>query len=324
MMSIKSILSFLVGLLILQSCSTSKNKTMWVAGYQTECDNDPCLIVNENESLDEEEWKTMKTPIEEFKFEAGKMKQIEVSKEKDQSNYTFVKTISSQIDPRIKLNGNWILATINGGNINKMVSVPTLKIDISAMQFSGNGGCNLYQNEIEHLGTQYIKLKNGLGTLKECANENIERDYFSTLSKIAQYKIEEGKLLFLNADEKVILSFIKVKTTSFNTALRGEWKTVEIEGNQIEGSQTPTFVVDEQKRMIGGTDGCNNYNATIESFSNVDLNLSKMMSTKKMCANMEIPKQFLAAMHKVSKYKIQDGQLILMDNNSKVLLKFEK
>lgn len=333
-MKFKSIIPFVAGLIILQSCSTPKNDVLWVGGITSECDlgseKTTCLKVFKGDDLKNEKWIDMSAQIEGFEFEEGYMKKIEVKKEdvviKDVSSvkYTLIKELDKKEDPRIHLKGNWVLASINEGPINKMIVLPTLNFNLKEMRISGNGGCNLYSATIEELTSKRIKIKESLGTLMECATDNIEIDYHTMLSRIDTYKIKDEMLLFYDESGTEILTFIKVETPKINQALTGEWKNIRIHGEKIDAESIPEIVFDLDKMMAGGKDGCNSFNAPIKSLSNTELHFGDIAATKMMCPDMETPQQFLEALDQVMTFKVENGELILLDKEGNELLAFTK
>ncbi len=332
-MKIKSVLPFVAGLIIFQSCSTLKNEVMWVGGIQTECGEDSekttCLNVIKGEKLNEEKWEKMSENIDGFSFEEGIMKKIEVKKSNEKSNpiktYSLVKEIESKEDIRFQLHGNWILASINGGNISKMIVLPSMKIDLKSMMISGNGGCNLYSARIEKLTSQNIKLTENLGTLMECANKNIEDEYLKTLSGVDKYKVNDGELIFTDKEGKNILTFIKIVPSKGNPALEGTWINTRINGDVIDQDENnPSITFDLEQLIVAGKDGCNNFNAKIENLSKSDLLIGEIAATKMMCPEMEIPTKFLNAVNQTVAYKIIDSELVLLDKRGNKVLVFSK
>ena len=333
-MKFRKVLPFVAGLVILQSCSTPKNDVVWVGGMKAACDADAgkteCLNIYEGEDLKDEKWQSMSMEIEGFTFEEGYMKKIEVKKadskgEDGSSIYTMVKEIDKKKDPRMDLNGQWVLASVNGNNINKMIVLPTLKFDLKSMTISGNGGCNLYSAQIEELGTNSIKISKNAGTLMECANENMENEYHKVLSTVTKYEVKDEKLTFHDKDGKESLTFIKVDPSQANPALGGMWKNTRLLGDEIEADDnTPNITFDLDKMIVAGKDGCNNYNASIKTLSNSDLVFGDIGSTKMMCPNMETADKFTNAMAVVVAYKVDGNQLIMMDQDGNEVLAFAK
>lgn len=338
-MKLKSVLPFVAGLMIMQSCSTPKNDIMWIGGVKTECDSgagkSECLNVFRGEELKNEKWENMHTSIEGLEFEEGYMKKVEVTKvEKDAKDvpadassieYTLVKELERKEDPRAQLKGNWVLATLNGGNINRMMVLPTLMFDVKGMRISGNGGCNLYSAQINELSTQTIKLSHNAGTLMECANENMENEYHKVLSEIAKYDVKGEKLAFHDKDGKETMTFIKVNASQPNPALGGMWIGTRLMGNSIEkGDNTPSITFDLDKMMVAGKDGCNNYNSSIKTLSNADLIFGQIASTKMMCPQMEVANKFTNAISTVVAYKVEGRELIMMDEDGNEVLAFAR
>lgn len=337
-MKLKSVLPFVAGLIIMQSCSTPKNDIMWVGGIKTECDSGAgkaeCLNVFKGEDLKDEKWENMHASIEGFEFEEGVMKKIEVQKEDidakdvpaDASSirYTLVKELERKADPRIELKGNWVLATINDGSINRMVVLPTLNFNLKEMRISGNGGCNLYSASITELTSKKLEIQESLGTLMACDNENIENDYHQALSKVATYELKKDMLSFYDKDGKVILSYLKVDTSKTNEVFAGDWKNTRIDGEKFEAESIPVMFFDMEKMIVGGKDGCNSYNAEIKNLSNSALLFGNIASTKMMCPEMEIADKFLAALNSVVSYKVSGNELVMLNEDGNEVLAFTK
>lgn len=338
-MKLKSVLPFVAGLIILQSCSTPKNDVMWIGGIKTQCDSGngmrECLNVYKGEDLKDEKWENMHSNIDGLDFEEGFMKKIEVKKvKKDTKNlpadassikYSLVKELERKEDPRAQLQGNWILATINGGNINRMVVIPTMMFDVKGMSISGNGGCNLYSTQIAELTTQEIKFKQGLGTLKACNNKNIESEYHKALSSVEKYKVSDNKLTFHDQDGNTVLSYLKVEVSKANSDLSGVWKNIKINGDSLsEVKENPSITFDLNKMMVAGKDACNNFNTSIETLSNSDLVFGDIASTKMMCPDMETPKVFLDALSKVVNYRVKGSELVMLDEKGTEILHFSR
>lgn len=208
----------------LQSCKTATSSNiLWVSGIKTECAAGAgtmnCLNIQNGEELDAQPWQKYYSDIEGFQFEEGTVKKIKVDKIKidpkdtpaDASSlkYKMIKEIRTLPDARLDLKGSWELANMDGKPINKMIVLPTLNIDLSKMQVSGNGGCNGYSGQIENLNSKEMYLGDMLSTLKACSNENIEADYFKKLATADFYTVKFKILTIYNKFGENILSFYK-------------------------------------------------------------------------------------------------------------------
>lgn len=218
-MKTKLSLGLIVGMFFLQSCSTNTNETLWISGFKTVCGEEShskeCFYVTSNASADSEEWEMLDATIEGFNFEEGMLTKIEVKTEEDDTtnlsnvSYVFVKEVDKKTDPRIELNENWVLTTLKGGVLNKMVVLPTLQLDLKEMKISGNGGCNHYFGRIEKLTLDEVELGAIGVTQMLCDNQNIEDEYFEALSKVEGFSIKENKLSLIDEEGSAILTYIK-------------------------------------------------------------------------------------------------------------------
>ena len=75
---------------------------------------------------------------------------------------------------------------------------------------------------------------------------------------------------------------------------------------------------------VFGNNSCNNYTAEIKEVSDTQIVFGNIASTKKMCRKMEVADRFDKAISKVSAYKIDGLNLILLDNNGEEVLAFLK
>lgn len=211
--------------LILQSCSSVKEQesTFWVSGYKVEASAGAgkmeTLLINENEDVNAGTWKNFYAPIEGFQYEEGYLKQIKVKKEEldketvpaDASSikYTLAEEISKITDNRALLNGEWLVAKINGHVINRMTVLPTMTIDLSKNSVSGSDGCNNYSGSFSALTQNELKLSPLASTRKACINENIATEYYKALAEVKSYKIQEKELSLLNDKGELLVTFIK-------------------------------------------------------------------------------------------------------------------
>ena len=79
-----------------------------------------------------------------------------------------------------------------------------------------------------------------------------------------------------------------------------------------------------RKMMLLGSDGCNNLNAKLNDLNDAEISFGPIVSTRKACASMELPKAFNAALIKVRRYQQEPGGLQLMADDGQVLLRFKK
>ncbi len=331
----------LASIILLSSCvTTTKTNTFWTSGYKTEASGGAgkmqVINIHKGDDLDKGTWEYFYTPIQGFEFEEGYMQKIEVKETKidpskvpaDASSirYDLVKVIEKQKDTRMEIHGDWTLATINNNPINRMVILPSLNIDLTKMQISGNGGCNILSGKIESITKSSIKLGPIMATLKACIEPNIESEYFLELNNIKSYEVKNSMLTFVNEKGENILSFIKRQSiASAPQQLHDIWAVTKINGNPVNKSNPiPDMEINLTTMKIMGTNGCNNYNGSIESISDKKIKLGPIATTRMMCQNMEAPNQFNAAISNVNTYRLDGLQLMFFDENGKEILSLKK
>jgi heat shock protein HslJ len=238
------------------------------------------------------------------------------------------KQVEKQPDNRISIDGGWLLASINDAPINRSIILPNLEIDVKKMQISGSGGCNSYSGAIKKLDLKTIDLGDILSTLMACSNKNIESDYLNALNKTKTYAVENGLLVFYDANGKKTLSFLKnekQEKKEANKRLHDIWVVERINGNSIKKEgKLPRIEIFLKDMKVLGTDGCNNYSGGIKEVSDTVLKFQSLASTKMMCREMKITNEFNNAMSQVTSYRLDGLKLILMNSEGKEILAFFK
>lgn len=338
-MKLKITTIVLLTMVLAQSCTNSKSSILWVSGLKTPCSSGAgkmeCLNVYKGEDINNPQWENFYAQINGFEFEEGVMKKIKVKEvrlpndkvpaDASSISYTMVEELENQPDNRVKMKGNWILAKINGGPINRMVDVPVLEVDLSMMRVSGNAGCNLYNGQIEKLTGSNIQLSKIASTRKACINKNIENDYLSAFDSIVSYQADDATLRFLDKDGKELLSFIKKNENEVNRNLHDVWVAVRIDGNPINRmAAVPRMEINLTEMRVSGNDGCNEYTGKINEATAKSLEFGNLAVTKKMCMNMETADKFNKAMSQVASYQLNGLNLTFFDKNGKELVTFLK
>lgn len=109
--------------------------------------------------------------------------------------------------------------------------------------------------------------------------------------------------------------------------LNGEWTVEKVNGTAIDkkaGDEIPFLGFDVDKMSIYGCAGCNRLTGSIEIQNDV-LDLSKVGSTRMMCANMTNEQIVLGALGNVSSFKIDEkGNLLLTNKQGKTVMELAK
>ena len=114
-------------------------------------------------------------------------------------------------------------------------------------------------------------------------------------------------------------------TANKSVSLDGEWNIVSVEGQKVVSEQEPFIGFDTREGRLYGNAGCNNIMASI-SLDTIkgSVTLSEVGATRKMCRDMKLEGQVLAALEKVSSYRSSENGVELVDARGNVVFGLEK
>lgn len=324
------------------SCNNSKTpttETFWVSGTKSQCDAGAgkmmCLNVAKTENIEDAVWENFYASIEGFTFKEGKAQKIKVTVTKldkqdvpaDASSiqYTLKEVLETANDNSLKLDGSWTVSRLNGAPLNKMVSIPTMVVELGNKRISGNTGCNNYSVGLKNINNKAIDIGVPAMTRKACINENVETQFADAFGKVTSYEVDDASITFFDKDGNEVLAFMKNNTTVANTTIHDIWVAAAINGDPLNRMvKAPRLEVNLTDMRVMGNDGCNNYNGDIKAIDAKVITLGQIAKTEKMCRNMEVPTNFHKALNSIATYKVEEGKLMFYDNNGKEMLKFLK
>lgn len=115
------------------------------------------------------------------------------------------------------------------------------------------------------------------------------------------------------------------KKEDVRMALSGIWTWEgEIAPEGEDQQETPTFEISLPELRVFGTDGCNRYFGPVTQLTGSSLSFGQLGSTRRMCANMEIPDRFMADLLQTAAYRLENQRLALLDGSGQVLLTFKR
>ena len=107
--------------------------------------------------------------------------------------------------------------------------------------------------------------------------------------------------------------------------LAGEWNIVSVEGQQVASGEDPFLGFDMNEGRLYGNAGCNNIMASVAVDSvKGSIELSEVGATRRMCPDMKLEDQVLAALGKVAGYQASEAGVELTDANGNVVFGLEK
>lgn len=117
------------------------------------------------------------------------------------------------------------------------------------------------------------------------------------------------------------------KAVDDSFSLQGTWVLESLAGQAIvlTSSQVkPQLNINLNNMQIRGTDSCNHLMGSIKEVGKTAIKLSKIATTRKYCQAMSIAHAFNRALANVAFYQINEGRLILENEQGKELLSFSK
>ena len=193
-------------------------------------------------------------------------------------------------------------------------------------KFIGDTHCNGVGGEYTLDGDK-ITTQMGPSTLRACEPDiaSQEGGMAYGVSHAASYKIEDGKLMLLDADGNVLLTFVEQPPAELGG---NAWQLISFNnGNGMESNQTTARIVVTfgEDGKVSGNAGCNNFNGAYE-VDGEEITIGPLATTRKMCAQpegvMETEQAFLQAMGNAATFSIMGDRLTIYDKDGAKLLIF--
>lgn len=153
---------------------------------------------------------------------------------------------------------------------------------------------------------------------------NFEPGY---LQKIKVSEIPKNQVNLPADVSSIDYKLIKVldKIQDGRMAIHDIWALTDINEQPISNVEnTPSLEVNITEMKVYGTDGCNNYAGAIKNITSENIEFGTLASTRKMCANMEVPGKYTQALNNVRSFKRENLNLHLFDSNGTKILTFKK
>jgi heat shock protein HslJ len=187
---------------------------------------------------------------------------------------------------------------------------------------SGPTGCNRFHASYEVDGDA-LKLGTIATTEMACPEPamTVEKEYVDTLRQVAGWRLEDGKLVLLDADDKELLRFGEPSPVGAWTATSIRQPTAiksVVNGTEV----TATFAEDGK---LSGSAGCNRYTATY-TVDGGDLRIGPAAATKKACIEpagvMEQEQAYLTALPLTRGFEIDGNGLTLLTAEGTIVATF--
>lgn len=328
--------------IILSACKSqpqSEERSLFVGPIQVECEGvapQLCMLVKDSP---EDAYTLLYDQIAGFEFEPGfdyellvTVEQAANPPEDASSQVITLQEIIEKTPAASPLNGSfWTLDSYRDpeGNLVSMLPDTEINAKFNVIEVAGNAGCNSYfgsytvSEDRIYLG---IIGSTAMACLEPEGIMNQEGDYLRNLAEAHSYQVEDQVLSISNADGETLMLYHIVESkpligttwalTGYNDARGGFIPLVP--GTHINA-------IFSEDNTITGIGGCNQYSAPY-AIAGEDIKIGQSASTRMFCSDPEgimvQENAYFAAMETVSRYKLQDNQLIMLTDSGELALSF--
>lgn len=217
------------GTILIMSCSAGDKQDsrfiLWINSSMGPCVGMAptlCLQVQKADTLDPHSWESFHYPIKGFQFQEGYFHKILVQEHKlDPQDlpadapsvvYSLVEVLERRQDLRFSISGTWELRQINQENLEAAKEAnpaPDLEIQIGAMRYRGQDGCNNFSGGIIQLDEHTISFGIAAGTRMMCADMHIPDLFNASLPEVRLWNIQDGRLHLADLNGKVLMQLVR-------------------------------------------------------------------------------------------------------------------
>ncbi len=207
----------------------------------------------------------------------------------------------------------WVLSALPG---RTLAADPAATLRFASGRVSGTDGCNRFSGPYMAKGTE-LKVSSQLATTRMACPPEVDAQataFVAALTGAARYRVAEGQLQLLAADETLLATLDRQAETLAGTA----WRVTGINNGKqavvsVLAGTAPTLVFGADGRASGSA-GCNNFTVGYTADGS-KVTIAEPASTRKMCAEpagvMEQEQQFLAALATVATASVEGDRLEL-------------
>ena len=189
---------------------------------------------------------------------------------------------------------------------------------------AGSTGCNQFTASYTVAGDA-LEIGPIASTRMACPPpaDSVERDYVAALEQVRAWRVENGELMLVDADETEVLRYQAAtpagswQATGF---LQGRCVKSLIAGTEI----TASF---DSSGTLSGSAGCNTYRATYTT-DRGGIEITQLAATEKACASpaglMEQEAAYLAALPTAVRYRVGGRSLELLSAEGTIVVSYTR
>ncbi len=227
-------------------------------------------------------------------------------------------------NPAEQLAGEWTFMTIDGKDVNTL-SRPFIAFDFRENRFYGNNGCNIINGNFKCEGSSVV-FSDIISTRMACDNETPEHKVMKVFNDVVELRLNEKKgIQYLQMLDKKGHELATLKSQNL-VFMNGAWTVEEIDGETVV-DENVKLVIDLDQLTIHGNSGCNIVNGTVYIDYEKDwgVQFQQLLSTMKMCENIQTEKKLLVALELTETCKqLDNSKIALYDGKGKCVAVLKK
>lgn len=213
-----------------------------------------------------------------------------------QSPHTNVKR--SRLSDK-NLEGEWAILSVHGQRIN-LSTLPYIEFSASNGKIYCSTACNVMNANYSITRTWGLTFNNLEASNIECREDKYDESIEKALSRTVSYSYSKHNgTLYLNFIDKKGITVMVLKQHNLND-LNGVWMVSAI-GDRRIFNEKMRLTIDIQSSRLHGNSGCNIINGSVVFDSKKDsaIQFSNIISTRKMCVDMNNETDLLVALEEV-------------------------
>lgn len=121
----------------------------------------------------------------------------------------------------------------------------------------------------------------------------------------------------------LILSLSLVSCEEKN--LEGNYNVIEVSGEDMSEHGITLNIQKEEELRVGGNNSCNTYGADVSYDGSNNIEIGPIMATKIYCQEKrDIERAYMEQLANVKSYRFSQGELHLMNESGKIVIKAER
>ncbi len=266
-----------------------------------------------------DEWTVFKDEIKGFEYEEGYTYKLKVLLKKDENKepvFELIEVLSKIQNLAMSIYDiKWDVKSLKG--INSLDKTPIFSIQNE--KITGNTSCNTFSADFQLDHNNALEIENIITTKRYCEKlMSTEKAFLNNLRNAKSIERTDNKILFKNMSGEVVLE--AARTSEETTAtIEKTWYLTSLKGAALSTENPIHFTIKD--KQISGNNSCNTFGGEFISDGKKSFKTEKIRKTMRFCQDTDqLERTFHENLSKVTSYKIQDDNLLLLDESGYIII----